>query len=140
MKRKKIKRNLPEEKSFGEQIQEIVKDLYYISETDSELFPFVGENAEDVSAETLLKQLGINDTVEERGFEDFYKRLTEIQEWFGDDETRAANQFSALKDFLTKNLRDIKVFKIGKIEVDIYIVGLDQENILKGVWTKAVET
>lgn len=140
MKRKKIKKDLPEEKSFIGQIEEIVKDLYYISETDSELFPFVGERAEEVSVETILKQIGRNDPVEERNFEDLFKRLTEIQEWFGDEETRTANKFSELKEFLVKNLRDIKVFKIGKIEVDIYIVGLDTNDILKGVWTKAVET
>jgi hypothetical protein len=131
---------LAKEKSFSEQIEEIAKDLYYISETDSEIFSFTGERAEDVSAGEILKQIGRSDPVEERNFEDFFNRLTQMQEWFGDEETRAANQFSELKEFLTNNLRDIKVFKIGEIEVDIYIVGLDKENILKGVWTKAVET
>ena len=141
MKRKKFKKNLPEEKSFVEEIQEIVKDVYYISETDSEIFPFVGEQAEEVSGEVILKQLGRGgDSVEERNFETFFKRLTEKQEWFGDEETRTANQFSELEKLLMKNLRDIKVFKIGRIEVDIYFIGLDKDNILKGVWTKAVET
>lgn len=140
MNRKKPKKDLPGVKSFVEEIKEIVKDVYYISETDSELFPFVGERAEEASKETILKQIGGNAPVEERNFEDFFKRLTEMQEWFGDEETRTANRFSELKEFLMKNLRDLKVFKIGKIEVDIYIVGLDANNILKGVWTKAVET
>lgn len=140
MQRKKIKENLPEEKTFSQQIQEIVKDLYYISETDSEIFPFVGERAENISAETLLQQLGRKDSVEERDFEDFFKRLTDMQEWFGDTETTAANKYSALKELFLKNLKDIKVFKIGKIEVDIYIVGLGAENIIAGAWTKAVET
>lgn len=131
---------LPEENSFSDQIKTIVKDLYYISETDSEIFPFVGEKAMSVSADELLRQLGRTDPVEERAFEDFFKRLTEIQEWFGDEETATANKFSALKDLLLKNLKDVKVFKVGKIEVDIYIVGLNSENTLAGVWTKAVET
>ena len=95
---------------------------------------------ENVSAETLLQQLGRKDSVEERNFEDFFKRLTGMQEWFGEEEIATANKYSDLKELLLKNLKDIKVFKIGKIEVDIYIVGLDAENILNGVWTKAVET
>ena len=140
MRRKKIKENLPEEKSFSEQIAETVKDLYYISETDSEIFPFVGKRDTEVSAETLLQQLGRKDSVEERNFEDFFKRLTGMQEWFGEEEIKTANKYSDLKELLLKNLKDIKVFKVGKIEVDIYIVGLDAENILTGVWTKAVET
>lgn len=131
---------MPEEESFSGQIGQAVKDLYYISETDSEVFPFAGKRAQEVSAETILKQIGRNEPVEERSFEDFFKRLTEIQEWFGDEETRTANRFSELKEILVKNLREIKVFKVGRIEVDIFIVGLDENSILKGVWTKAVET
>ena len=140
MKRKKIKKTLPGKNGFRQEAEEAVKELYYISETDSEIFPFVGEKAEDVTAETILEQLGRKDPVEERDFEDFFKRLTELQEWFGDEETRRANGFSELKELLLKYLREIKVFKIGKIEVDIYIVGLDADDTLKGVWTKAVET
>ncbi len=39
-----------------------------------------------------------------------------------------------------KNLRDLKVFKIGKIQIDVYVVGLDAEDNLLGIETKAVET
>ncbi|MCA1623686.1 MAG: nuclease A inhibitor family protein [Acidobacteria bacterium] len=34
----------------------------------------------------------------------------------------------------------MKVFKIGKIELDVYAVGLNAENRLMGIKTKAVET
>jgi hypothetical protein len=140
LRRKKTQNPLPEEDSFSDQVKTIVKDLYYISETDSEIFPFVGRKAASVSADELLRQLGRTDSVEERDFEDFYKRLTKMQEWFGDEETATANKFSELKKLLLKNLKDVKVFKVGKIEVDIYIVGLNSESVLAGVWTKAVET
>ena len=140
MKRKKIKKVLAQQRILDSQIEDAIKDLYYISETDSELFLYAGEKAEEVTAEILLNQIGRKDQVEERAFEDFFKRLTENQEWFGDEEIETANRFSALKEILTKNLSQLKVFKIGTIEVDIYIVGLDAEHFIKGVWTKAVET
>lgn len=140
MRRKKIQKKLPEKSGFSDEIKTIVKGVFYVSETDSEIFPFEGEQCETVSAEELLRQLGRNEPVEERDFEDFFKRLTEIQEWFGDEETATANKFSELKEFLIKNLKDLRVLKVGKIEVDIYIVGLNSENRLAGVWTKAVET
>lgn len=140
MRRKKTKMILPKDNNFSDQIKTIVKDLYYISESDSEIFPFVGEKATSVSADELLRQLGRTNPVEERDFEDLFKRLTTMQEWFGNEETATANKFSELKEMLLKNLKDVKVFKVGKIEVDIYIVGLNSESILTGVWTKAVET
>ena len=63
-----------------------------------------------------------------------------MQDWFGDEETATANKFAELKKLLEDNLRYLKVFKIGKIELDIYIVGLDVESNLIGIKTKAVET
>ena len=129
-----------EDETFIERIGKIVEDLYYISETDAEIKPFEGGKAETVSAEEILKQTESVQPVEERDFEELFTRLTKMQEWFGDYETKAANKFSELKELLENNLRDIKVFKIGRIEIDIYIVGLDADNNLKGVRTKAVET
>ena len=140
MRRKKTKMILPEENSFSDQIKTIVKDVYYISESDSEIFPFVGKEATSVSADELLRQLGRTDAVEERDFENLFNRLTTMQEWFGDEETATANKFLELKEMLLKNLKDVKVFKVGKIQVDIYIVGLNAESLIAGVWTKAVET
>jgi hypothetical protein len=41
---------------------------------------------------------------------------------------------------LEGNLRDLRVFKVGRIELDIYVVGINSEGILMGIKTKAVET
>ena len=125
------------------QIAKIVEGLYYISETDAEIFPFSGVNkAELVSVEEILKQTesAADTAVEERDFNEFFARLTEMQDWFGDEETATANKFVELKKLLEDNLKDVQVFKIGKIKLDIYVVGLDVENNLMGIKTKAVET
>lgn len=125
-----------------EKIGKAVEGLYYISETDAEIFPFSGRKAEEVTKEEILAQTEHfeNPNVEERNFADFFERLIKIQDWFGTEETEIAGKFSELKDLLEQNLRDLKVFKIGSIELDVYVVGLDAENILTGIRTKAVET
>lgn len=139
-KRRKKNDDFDKPETLAERLRKVSKGLYYISETDAEIFPFVGEKAESVTPEIILKQTEADAPVEERNFEDFFKRLTGMQNWFGEEEIANANKFSALKDLLEKNLRDLKVFKIGKIEIDIYVVGLDDQNILTGIKTKAVET
>jgi hypothetical protein len=125
-----------------EQIKAATEGLYYISETDAEILPFGGEKAEAASKETILAQTKApaDSQVEERDFAEFFARLTEIQDWFGDEEKETAQKFGQLKELLEKNLRDLKVFKIGKIQLDVYAVGLDAENNLIGIKTKAVET
>lgn len=116
--------------------------LYYTSETDAEIKAFVGKYAEVVSKEEILKQTENppDKLIEERKFVDIFERLTKIQDWFGEEETATAARFTALKELLEKNLKDLKVFKIGKIELDVYFVGLNTEGILMGIKTKAVET
>ena len=116
--------------------------MYYISETDAEILPFMGSAAESVSKEEILRQTknALDTPVEERGFSEIFKRLTKIQDWYGEEETAAAAKFSALKELLENNLKDLKVFKVGTIELDVYFVGLNKDNILMGIKTKAVET
>ncbi len=131
-----------QEDSLAKQIQEITADLYYISETDALILPFVGQQTLSVSREVILEQTenAPDPLVEERTFAEFFARLTEIQDWFGDEERKTAEKYLLLKKLLEKRLRDLKIYKIGKVQLDIYVVGLDAENRLTGIKTKAVET
>ncbi len=124
------------------QIKKITDGLFYTSETDAEILPFNGKKAQAVTFEEILAQTGNkpDSAVEERNFTEFFSRLTEIQDWFGDEEKTAAQKFTDLKDLLEKNLKDLKVFKVGKIQLDVYAVGLDAESNVIGIQTKAVET
>jgi len=128
--------------NLAEQIKIAVRGLYYISETDALIQPFIGKQAKTVSKQEILSQTkkAADSTVEEKDFAGFFARLTEIQDWFGDEEKEIAKKFVRLKELLEKNLRDLKVFRIGKIQLDIYVVGLNAEDNLLGIETKAVET
>lgn len=128
--------------SLSEKIRKVSEGLYYISETDAEILPFAGTKAEAVTKENLLSQTGNapDMPVEERDFTEFFARLTKIQDWFGDEEKRTAARFVELKKLLEENLKDLKMFKVGRIQIDIYVVGLDAEENLIGIKTKAVET
>ena len=125
-----------------EQIKKACEGLYYISETDAEFVPLIGQTSETVTAEEVLKQTNspANAAVEHRDFADFFSRLTKIEDWFGDEEKENAQKFVHLKEVLENNLRELNVFKIGKIRLDIYVVGLDENDKLLGIKTKAVET
>lgn len=128
--------------NLTQQIKTAAEGLWYISETDAEIFPFTGSKADAVTKENLLNQIGkpADTPVEERGFDEMLARFITIQDWFGDEEKATAEKFAALKSLLEKNLTDLKVFKIGRIEVEIYFVGLDAQGNLAGIQTKAVET
>jgi len=128
--------------NLAEQIKIVVRGLYYISETDALIQPFIGKQAKAVSKQEILSQTkkAADSIIEEKDFGFFFARLTEIQDWFGDEEREIAQKFAQLKELLEKNLRDLKVFRIGEIQLDVYVVGLNAEDNLLGIETKAVET
>lgn len=130
------------ETSFIEELEHSVKDLWYISETDSEVKVFTGKKADSVTKEIFVAQnnFSAETNIEERDFADFFKNLTTIQDWYGDEEKETAAKFSTVEKLLEENLKDLKVFKVGQIELDIYVVGLNSQSVLTGITTKAVET
>lgn len=116
--------------------------LIYISEMDAPVIPFYGSKAETVTGETILRQAGLpaDSPVTELSLDAFFGRLTEIREWYGETEKQRAKKFSELQTLLGENLSDPKVFRVGRVQVDIFAVGLDSDGRLAGVTTKAVET
>lgn len=127
---------------FTEQIKTAVADLFYISETDAAITGFIGKQAKAVTVDEIRNQTKTapDSSIEEKKFDEFINRLTVIKDWFGDEEKATAQKFTDLKSLLEANLKDLTVFKIGKIQIDVYAVGLDAENRLTGIHTKAVET
>ena len=112
----------PPAADFSAQLKDTIKDLTYLSETDAPFEIFDSENFRQIK------------------FTEFFAPLTAIYE--GSDETvraRAA-RFAKLKQMLESHLTNLTVFKFGKINKEIYIVGLDENEKMIGLKTLAVET
>ncbi len=116
--------------------------LIYISEMDADVTPFQGSAAEKITVKTILQQAKLPDDlpVSELSLDAFFGRLTEIRDWYGDVEKLRAKKFSELQKLLGENLSDPNVFRVGRVQVDIFAVGIDRDGRLAGVTTKAVET
>lgn len=123
-------------------LEKLTKDLIFISETDSPILPVDLGKADSVSIEELRRLYGIDLSVvvEEVPVERFFERLTKKEEWHGKRETERARRFSKLEKHLRANLREIKVYKIGKVRREIFVIGLDGDGRLCGIRTKSVET
>ena len=120
----------------------LTKDLIYISETDAPINAVKFRKVSSVSKSEVLSATGNGQTapVEIVDAEKFFERLTTMRDWFGPRETEMARGFAELKKRIDEELTNVKVFKIGKIEMDIYVVGLDRDGNLAGIKTRAIET
>ena len=125
-----------------ERIARAAKGLIFISETDAPMEPFRWKKANEVTAGVVREMTGIDadSPAEEADADDFFSKLTVKKEWFGEREIERAERFAELYTELRSDLRDLRMFRFGRVQVSIYIVGIDAEGYLAGVMTKAVET
>ena len=52
----------------------------------------------------------------------------------------ASGQFEQLEGFLRKHLTDLKVYKVGAINIPVYIIGKSPEGSCLGLSTRVVQT
>jgi len=121
-------------------IAEISHGIVYISETDAAIETFAAGKRDAVDSRYLFEKDSHEKEVKEISLDRFLPRLREQRDWFGPGKKEKAKRFAKLEALLRENLRDLKVFKVGRIQIDIYVVGLDADNDLVGIKTKAVET
>lgn len=131
-----------DDETLIDEIRSSAAGLFYISESDNPLEVFSGGRADTVNYKEILKQTGKDERepIEEIPFDDFFDRLTEIKGWYGENEKANAHRYAALRDLLRSNLKDLKVFRVGKIQIEIYVVGVTEKQILTGIKTKSIET
>ncbi|MFN6471749.1 MAG: nuclease A inhibitor family protein [Nostoc sp. SerVER01] len=129
------------------EITEILKqssaDLLMMSESD---YPFeVVLWTGSVDSLTTQKLLQLTNhpqdsQVEEVGLDYFFRNCAYEQEWHDEQQKQNAKKFQILVQTLKNNLNEIKVYRIGTINIDVYILGKTSSGDLVGLATKVVET
>lgn len=144
---KKIAEKNPDNKTdrLISDLKAAVENLIYISETDAGFDVFVQKSeqpAKDASAADVLKfgNYEPQTKIEEKTLDEFFAQPTEMQDWYGEEEKAQVEKYLKLKKLLTNRLKSAKVFRVGEIQIDIYLVGIDEAGNLAGVKTKAIET
>ncbi len=129
--------------SVSKELKKLTRGLLFQSESDYPVEPFAraAKGQEALSARDIAAAKADADTpVSEVEFESFFANATQEQDW-QDDEARAnVRRFQALVKFLKENLADLKVYKVGDTEADVYVLGKTASGDLAGVTTKVVET
>lgn len=124
------------------QLRSAAHGLQYPSETDAPFVPFAWQTMRDFSIDKLLiaTRHDRNTPVDGTEPEDFFAPLTRVEEWFDDSEREIAEQFQHLFDTLKDYLHELSVYRVGTVNMDIYIIGKTDDGYYAGVSTKAVET
>ncbi len=125
------------------QLYEKIDGLYFPSESD---FPFeviVWENFADdlLNTEKWLAHVGFptDSPIENTSIDYLFRNLSVEQAWHDEVQKEQTAQFKALQEFLQANLTDLTVYRVGRIEITIFIIGKFGNDVV-GLKTQAVET
>lgn len=128
--------------ALSDRLASLTSGLTFMSESDYPVEPFVrgaGEGAP--SAEEFASgRKGDDASVRELDFERFFGNATREQDWQDEAARATVRRFQALVGFLRENLSDIKVYRVGGVDADVYVVGRTKSGDFAGVKTRVVET
>ncbi|TKC99998.1 nuclease A inhibitor family protein [Polyangium fumosum] len=115
-------------------IEEAAAGLLFPSESD---FPIEAYRfgAEEPTPSVVLRARGLppDTPVEETSLASFFEGLVE-----GDDD--GSGRFRALVDLLQRELAELRVYRVGKVDIDAFVLGRHPSGMWLGVTTKLVET
>ena len=123
-------------------LKEATTSLLYPSETDQPFDVFEWK-AEGTLSKAKLIQLGEEDPrvkVTEVKLGAFFENLISVSAGDSASERADAASFQHLLDVLNEHLSNIRVFRVGQIEVNYYVVGTTASGTWAGVIAAATET
>jgi Nuclease A inhibitor-like protein len=135
---------LKEKKSLKDEIIALCSDLMYPSESDEKIDYFEIEipTEDKLSITNFRIYNGIRPEIEieEMTFEKFFAPLIKIEDWYGEEEKKWAQDSLKLKELLVEKLKEISILKVGRVEIDLYLFGKSEECKWEGLKTKIIET
>ena len=127
-----------------ERLEREAEGLTYSSESDRpfEYFFLPGAGDRPPGVEAFARLVGAEPAspLEERDLDEFFLRHAETSDPYDAEAQRIRPRYEALRETLRNELRWTTVYRIGRIEVQCYVVGGDGRGNLAGVRTVAVET
>ncbi len=131
--------------SVLQELRKLTKGLMFQSESDYPVKAFVPTKAQrqqSVSAQDIIaaKKTAPEVAVTEVELDGMFGSAMQEQDWQSPEERQSAKRFQQLVQTLKDNLSEIKVFKVGETEADVYVIGKTKSGDLIGIKTKVVES
>lgn len=122
-------------------IKDAAQGLLFPSESDFPIEPFF-YGSDEPTPEGLRKHLGLSPDVpvEETTLASFFEGLTEASEEASNEEQADVDRYRELRKVLETNLEDVRVYRLGTIDIEVIVLGRHASGVWMGVRTNVVET
>ncbi len=129
------------EQELLDRLSEATEGLTFMSESDYPFEVFRWETTEPTEAFVRERSgEGPEAPVETRTAAEFFRVAASEAEWKNAEQLAAARRFQALLRLLEENLAGLKVFRVGSVNIPVFIAGRAASGNWLGVSTRAVET
>ncbi|MCA6613025.1 MAG: nuclease A inhibitor family protein [Pseudanabaena sp. M158S2SP1A06QC] len=126
-------------KDITDRLSQLSEGLLFPSESEYPLEPFTWEST-SLTPETILtrSQKPADTAIESITLEEFFAPVTTDGDWFEDEDREIAQRFRDLQAAIA-TLENVQVFRLGAVEIDVYIVGAIGPDLI-GLKTTVIET
>lgn len=123
-------------------LEQAVDGLLFPSETDAPIELFSWQDPPPFSPEALREQLQLPASVPltTMDLESFFAPAVRVEDWFTPERRARAERFQTLLALLKQQLSDMRVYKFGRNEMPVIVVGRDAQGTWRGIKTVVVET
>jgi hypothetical protein len=124
------------------ELKEAARWLTFMSESDYPLEVVCWKNLTEVTPDYLRGLTDENDSapVNTMSPAEFFRVATSEAAWKGEAELATARKFQALVRLLEDRLDGLTVYRVGRINIPVYVVGRSPSGSWLGVSTRVVET
>lgn len=117
------------------------RDLFYVSETESAVTPFVFENKEALLK--ALDEFAASDFPgkrEKKDFHEFFSKVTAEKDWHGDFEKKSVRAFRNIEKIFAARTTRNELLRQGDKKIKIFAFGESEDGKIYGIEMMSVET
>jgi Nuclease A inhibitor-like protein len=124
-----------------DRLKHATTDLLWSSESDYPFEIVSWELGIELIPSDLFSNIYDTDlTIESISLTDLFEPVLTIEDWYEDAELALVDRYTNLLDSINTNLSEVQVFRVGEVEIDIYIIGKTPTGDIIGLKTRSVET
>ncbi len=121
-----------------EEFRQATVDLYWLSESEYPFEVITWESGVELTQAGLFN--GEKRSVDTITLGDFFAPAISIEDWYEAEELEQVRRYQELLHAIESNLTQVQVFRLGEVDVDLYIVGKTPDGDIVGLKTRAAET
>jgi Nuclease A inhibitor-like protein len=124
-----------------DRLKQATTDLLWSSESDYPFEVVSWEPGTDLNPADLFSNIYDNElSIESMTLADLLAPVITVEDWYEQAELDLVDRYTNLLDLINTNLTEVEVFRVGEVEIDIYIIGKTPTGNIIGLKTRSVET